>query len=391
MGMTTTAKPSLTVKPHFREAVEKKIAQMNRRAAKLGLAPITAEFVERIEYFKDHGVVRSYMVLDLFLTGNAPKLNGWTLLCRVEHTKEGNLLSAPTGSKEDLSPWFTAEPTCEHCNASRGRRDTFVLRNESGEVVRVGRNCLADFVRSENAVKVAMAAMWGDFFSCDEEDSGCGWGHSQYEVLTIVSHAVAAIRVCGAYVPASCESGTTRGTVSFALSCPRNEWTEQMKAEWRSLQATESDKERAKLVIEWAKVQAGSNYAHNLSVACSMLAETDRTRGILVSAPAAYSKAIGEEATRAKLAALPKVEPKAGRYEVSGVVKTLKLQENDFGSTLKMLVVVETDNGVWNGWGTVPSGLDLSEGDSVTVKATVQPKEAGFAILSRPTVVKVAA
>jgi len=387
-GDPMTRKP-LTIDPYHQPSLEKKIAQMNRRAAKLGLEPIVAEFVERIDSHSERGgIIVQVLVLDVYLTGTAPKLNGWTLICRIEHTEAGNLVSGPTGIHEDLSAWFDAKPECDHCNTDRARRDTFVLRNEAGEVVRVGRNCLADFVRSESAVKVAMAALWGDFFAPSEDSEG-GWGHYRYSIITIVAYSVAAIRVDGAYRGSKSESGTTRGTVDFALSQPRSDWKEEMQAEWRSLQATEADVERAKLVIEWAKEQSGSDYAHNLSVACNMLAESDRTRGLLVSAPAAYAKAIGDIATRDKLARLPKITPKSGRYQIDGIVKTIKLQENDFGSVLKMLIVVETDVGTWNGWSTVPSGLNVSEGDNVSIKATVQPKSIGFAILSRPTLPKV--
>jgi hypothetical protein len=68
-------------------------------------------------------------------------------------------------------------------------------------------------------------------------------------------------------------------------------------------------------------------------------------------------------------------------------VLSTKVVPSDFGNTLKMLVRVQTPNGQFRVFGTVPSGMRaVRPGDQVIFNATLQPKEPGFGFFSRPTV-----
>lgn len=370
----------LTIDPNRKSEFEAKLAKLNRRSVKLGIAPVTASYADRLVKVDD---THSKLVLDIELDGIAPCINGWTLVCRIEHTPAGNLVSGATGCREDLSAWHNAAPRCDHCSTDRARRDTFILRATDGHTIQVGRSCLADFVRSEDAVRIMNAAMWGDFFPPNPEGEGCGFGQMTFATITILEFACAAIRVDGAYRPAASDR-STRNLVDFALLPCR---TAERRTEWLSLQPTPVDVKLAAKVQAWAREQSGSDYAHNLAVACSALGESGRVRGILVSAPAAYAKAMGLEASRTKSASVPKITPAAGRYAVTGVVKSKRYQEHQYSDTLKMLIEVTTYEGTWNGWSTVPSSMSVEIGNAVTITATVQPKEPGFAILSRPKAV----
>ena len=74
----------------------------------------------------------------------------------------------------------------------------------------------------------------------------------------------------------------------------------------------------------------------------------------------------------------------AGRQQITGTVRSTKWVENGYGGTLKMLV----DCGTFRVYGTMPLSLEASTGDQVTFTATVEPKETGFALFSRPRVSK---
>lgn len=388
---TTTSKPNvLTIDPSDLEELESKIAKLNRKAVKLGLEPVghsTAERIVKIPVLDSHdsftGQFREVAVIDVTLVGTAPRINGWTLVCKVEHTESGQLVTQPAGCNEDLSAWYDCSGReCDHCHTNRDRKDTFVLRDESGKTIRIGRSCLADYVRSEDALAVAAACLWGDFFP-PHDDERCGFGMSYcYSVLQMVSFACAAIRVDGGYKKGA---EGTRNRVSFAINRPPVELS--LIEDWKSLQPTAADVERAALVIEWCKNQSGSDYVHNLNAACHMLTATLSTQNLLISAPSAYAHAIGDEAT-GSTKQLAKIEPKSGRYAVTGTVKTLRSQDSEWGTTLKMLIVIVEENGTWNGWCTVPDSLlntpRVVEGDAVSLTATVEPKEPGFAILKRP-------
>ena len=386
---TTTSNNVLTIDPSRLFDLETKITKLNRRAVKLGLNPVEYTLAERVVQVPvdDHsgyptGLCREVVVVDVTLTGNAPKLNGWTLICKVEHTESGQLVTQPAGCKEDLSAWYECSGRdCDHCHTNRDRKETFVLRDESGKSIRIGRSCLADYVRSEDAVAVANAALWGDFFPPSDEDH-CGFGFGcQYSVLQIVSFAVAAIRVTGCYTKG--DTGT-REDVGFAINAPFGMPPSAFEM-WKKLQPTADDAKRAGLIVEWGKNAQGGDYLHNLSVACKLLS-CGSARNLLISAPSAYAHANEQTVTTTSL---PKVLPPVGRYPITGVVKTLRNQESDWGTVMKMLLVVSNETGTWNGWCTVPNTLlntpRVVEGDEITLTATVAPKEPGFAILSRPS------
>ena len=78
----------------------------------------------------------------------------------------------------------------------------------------------------------------------------------------------------------------------------------------------------------------------------------------------------------------------SGRVEVRGVVLSTKLQANDFGETLKMLVKAEQGFRVWT---TVPSSMcgwnrSVDIGDPVHIKVTLTPSDddTKFAFGKRP-------
>jgi DNA helicase-2/ATP-dependent DNA helicase PcrA len=76
-----------------------------------------------------------------------PKIAGWTLLGILHH-------HANTNEEVDVHPvqgmtvpqrYWHAPPSCDHCNETRHRKETFVLRNEEGEEKQVGSTCLKEF------------------------------------------------------------------------------------------------------------------------------------------------------------------------------------------------------------------------------------------------------
>ena len=92
----------------------------------------------------------------------------------------------------------------------------------------------------------------------------------------------------------------------------------------------------------------------------------------------------------------------SGRVAVTGVVLSLKMQESDFGNTLKMLLKLENNSRVWL---SAPRGLGAANGgyaehgegfdrdSTITVKATftVSGSDKHFAFGKRPVLVSIAA
>jgi hypothetical protein len=79
-----------------------------------------------------------------------------------------------------------------------------------------------------------------------------------------------------------------------------------------------------------------------------------------------------------------------GRVEVQGVVVSVKGHESDWGYTEKMTVKVETPDGSWLCWATVPSCLDVERGNRIAFTATLEPgREPHFAFAKRPSKARV--
>lgn len=75
---------------------------------------------------------------------------GWEFIGRVDHEAIGNLIVSVPGTEHgvDLHKMFgNSEPSyCDHCNTTRRRTSTFVLKNAEGKIKRVGRQCLKDYL-----------------------------------------------------------------------------------------------------------------------------------------------------------------------------------------------------------------------------------------------------
>lgn len=81
--------------------------------------------------------------------------------------------------------------------------------------------------------------------------------------------------------------------------------------------------------------------------------------------------------------------PAEGRQTVTGTVLAVKFYENDYGTTVKMLLKVGTDDAAWKLWTTVPRSLHPERGEEVTIKVTVERSsdDPTFAKGKRPMVV----
>lgn len=83
------------------------------------------------------------------------------------------------------------------------------------------------------------------------------------------------------------------------------------------------------------------------------------------------------------------------RTVVTGRIVATKWQESDYGSTLKMMMLIPADGGVWKLWATVPTALDKGtqhsdeiRGTEATIRVTIQrTDDPVFCRGKRPTVI----
>ena len=144
------------------ERLRVRIGKINRRAAKLHMEPVAlAEIGTAVHTWTEtvvdscgfsHKVQRAIDLILCTVAGTLPRVDGWGMAATVQHTPEGNILRTVPGFETLLPARFrSCDTACEHCNTDRIRKDTYVLQSDAGEWKQVGRNCLADFLRTGDA------------------------------------------------------------------------------------------------------------------------------------------------------------------------------------------------------------------------------------------------
>lgn len=101
-------------------------------------------------------------------------------------------------------------------------------------------------------------------------------------------------------------------------------------------------------------------------------------------------KKLAEDAANPKPEEVKIAAPKTDeRIRVEGTVVSIKEHESDYGFKLVMTIKVETDEGVWITWGTVPNSIidEVERGAKVAfmAKIVVSDRDESFTFFKRPT------
>lgn len=237
--------------------------------------------------------------------GDLPRCNGHEFLGKIVHTEAGNMLQLAAHAQSEVIPeeWKTAKPTCDHCHTKRSRKDTFIIKTPEGKIQRVGRNCLADFLKVNPAEMVALAAFEDAWLEASKDDDGeeggwgssSGWGPSMWWYLCC---CFSAVRRNG-FVKSRPDSDEVIPTYSEALGLAmpfrgggRN--ADHLKRLWEEGQPTEQDMADAIGAILWLDENTDDgNYIHNLKVGLQLRMVQRENMGLVASLPAAYSRAMG--------------------------------------------------------------------------------------------------
>lgn len=145
--------------PEFeREAVAKILARFAKKAAAYG-QQLSAEYSD--PYAKEVGVYDTVEgeygipmrkkvgtslveVFDLTIDGDIIRKDGYGVVAKIEHLDGGNIVYV-FGDAEHKVEWNALQPRCEHCGGNHGQKVTFIVRDEAGNDMQVGRTCLKDY------------------------------------------------------------------------------------------------------------------------------------------------------------------------------------------------------------------------------------------------------
>ncbi len=259
----------------------------------------------------------------------------------------------------------------------------------TGNFQQIGRNCLADFIRSANAD--ALVKLWRELAALDgslkgdlDSDGEGGWGgYCAPDTLHYLACCVASVRQFG--FKNAAQQYSTKVDANFLNG--RAPLDGETRKRWIEGQPTAEDIERASAIIGWADtISPTSDYDHNLRVALLCSGVLDKARGILASAPSAYDRAQGFEARKAKEAASkasycaePFAPEKKRVRNIAATVLTVRTVEVEgpFGTENRTIVKLHAEREgkvfrlVW--WASRNPGV--VEGARVTLTGTVKRHE----------------
>ena len=189
-----TERPIYEIPARNLPMLQEKLAEMNKRAAKLGCEPTTLTVIEEYEVErKRKRTGHKYMVkfLKIEVVGQSPKLNGWRLMAAIEMQDSGeNMVRNVPGQTVPESYRFT-DTHCDHCKTQRYRKEVFILHHDDGRFAQVGRSCIADFLGHVSMENICGRAEWEFALESELKSSGdedyCGRRGESHEKSPISS------------------------------------------------------------------------------------------------------------------------------------------------------------------------------------------------------------
>lgn len=383
----------------------KKLAKLNARAAKLGMEQVSVSVVETFEDVrgvvgKDPKPLAGYRVMDgnkerwavmmvrLNVEGQAPKLNGYQFVATVDLRGENPVVRAvPFIEGVDLTPFFSTDCHCDHCNSSRRRNDVLVVREiATGKLMQIGRNCAADFFRSTDALQMLSVSesIFGAYGNDDEDLWGGVRAEPYVSLTTLFAQAAAVVRKFGWVSTRMAERDATLFPTRARVWNNLFPWP-QMPVEDR-VTPIEEDYTVAADVVAWLMAEfvgkpahARSDFERNVVAVIEGVDELPRARvrnlNFLIWAIDGYKRELEKRVQRQIDAQRTKSSAHVGtvgeRTTFSLTLRFRKVFDSQFGR--KALCKFTEANGntvIW--WGTSDAAFDMKLDHEYIVKATVK-------------------
>ena len=294
-----TTKNIVVLQDRYQEAVAvlKKLA---KKAAKYGNDAVTWQQTGtttvpyRYENTKGEIVVGQLPAYVISVSGNAPQINGYKFLARVEFIGENeNLIHhVPTNENVVVDAKFrTTKSFCEHCNKIRNRNDVFVIENEvTGEQKQVGRSCLHDYLGIDDPkVLIETFGFWREISGIEEEY--LSYPDKFFNVVDIIAFSLVSSRLYGFVSKRAAEERQTLSTSSTVYDALTNQ-SNSIAQEIRN-NCSESDVETAQKVIDSVmQSDKSSDYLNNLRVLLNAKFVKSQHIALVASAVTVYNSAV---------------------------------------------------------------------------------------------------
>lgn len=376
--------------------LEKKIAQMNKRAAKIGVPPVTIRVVDTTdeiapEYRERAAIIGkrdwfpTIKVYEIAIEGEGPKIAGWTFVGTLDHnTLPGSVIVNTVPGETVPSEFYNHDAICNHCGKVRRRNETFVLHHEEDDKhTQVGRQCLRDFLGHDPK---AVASFLTSLRKLEEElgdpdgewyGGGGKWEYS-YDHDAVLAATAAVIEKEG-WVPRSAafdRAATASLVLDVFLPPPTSGKERARHIEWKESLDLENEKftKEAKEAREWLKSQNNDNeYMHNLHTIDKAEKVPTKMFGYWCSVVAAYQRAM--ERLR-----IQKAEKKISEYfgnvgdRVEHSVKVVSIRYTDgYFGTVGVVKMLDDDGRTFVWFANTKVGMEPDH--QYRIKGTIKKHE----------------
>lgn len=242
--------------------------------------------------------------------GDAPQINGWEFLARIDNLDQTHATVAFAPGKETLvdPALWQAGTNCDHCRLTRYRTRRYALRcidHESpdyGRIMVVGATCMKDFLGHDSPQTIAMIASYLedlDTLGADPDGGGSSDPTTYYYGVNETMPIVASLTTKLGFVSSKMETlgkPSTATTLLYFLTPPRSEQARKDWVEFRKEMApTPEDQKLAADTIAWAQgLEGTSGYEMNIRAIASAENIGYRQMGLFASMVYAYLRARDE-------------------------------------------------------------------------------------------------
>jgi hypothetical protein len=284
------------------EALRIKLSAVQRKCEKYECSFV---FEEIGEVYREHDG-QTYRFIEVEAEGTA-KINGWKFLAKIEHTDEGNVVTA---MREDLLKEFhTLPPNCDHCRSKRSRSTTYIVENKEGERKQVGKSCLKAFTGGFSAATAAYFYEWlGELKRSGSLQQGAKGGYIQ--TSQILPYIYETIRIFGFRKSEMGPDSSWQQAFAFWRAdndpdFPAMERTtarKQMEAIEFAPESHEAQAHTAK-ALEWLKsCGENSEFIMNLKTVCANEFTKDRHLGFMAALFPSYTRAMEKKIEQGQMA-----------------------------------------------------------------------------------------
>jgi hypothetical protein len=378
-------------------SLQERIQKLTRRAEKLGIDPVSIHVIKQIE-IPAVGAETPSLHSWVEVCGTAPKIDGYQFMGSIEFMGELAMFQAAGGGKTELiDPKYWLEPTdnCDHCKTNRRRKNLYIVREDkTGKTMQIGKNCMADFVRSpDHAQKLAAyETMLHNVAELLDDENGAHYHNDAedmlYDLAYYLDPAAMLVRHYGwVSMTKERESHEADGPSITATYSHMAAWlnprTNYLRRWARELVVEEQDKICVRDALAWLSEQPTDNeYFYKLRRIVDYGYCNRKNAGLLISLIGSYKSYLAREATKQPRTPVPVSDT---RIHVRGKILKTDVKQNGYG--FREVMTLQDDRGFIL-WGSIPNSLEgASPNDHVefVAKIEVSDRDECFGFFKRPT------